>query len=111
MNNILNEVNDLKKMILNSKEYIDYNNNLKLVENNKEINNIVLNITNLQKEIVKLEHKKLNAKSKEIELEELYVKLNEYDTYREYIESSKNLNKLITNIQTNFQEFFDSLVS
>ena len=31
--------------------------------------------------------------------------------YNKYLEASKRLNKLITNIQNNFQEFFDSLVS
>ncbi len=111
MINILDEVNELKELILNSSEYKNYKNYLELLEENKEIKKIVNDITRLQKEIVRLEHSNSDTKLKEKELGNLYLKLNNYDIYNNYIEASIVLNELITNIQNNFQEFFDNLVS
>ena len=111
MNNIINEVNELKDLIIKSDEYTNYKKNLELVESNSEIKELIDKITNLQKEIVKLKYNKENVKEKEKNLDELYVKLNKYEIYSDYIDSSKKLNELLTKIQNNFQEFFDSLVS
>ena len=111
MNSIIEEVNELKELILNSNEYKNYKENLELVEQNEEINITINNIIKLQKDVVKLKHSKKEYKDKEKELDYLYVKLDRYEIYRDYIESSKKLNDLITSIQNSFQEFFDSLVS
>ncbi len=111
MNNIIDEVNELKRLIVSSDEYKNYKYNLELVEKNEEINNLIKDIIKLQKEIVKLKHNTNSFEDKEKELDNLYVKLDRYEIYYDYIESSKILNELITNIQNNFQEFFDSLVS
>ena len=111
MNNIIDEVNELKDLILDSEEYINYKKNLELIESNDEINELINKITDLQKEIVRLKHSKKNTTEKEKELDELYVKLDKYEIYLDYIDSSKKLNELLTKIQSNFQEFFDSLVS
>lgn len=104
MNNILEEVEELKELIIDTKEYKDYKKNLDLLENNKEINDLIKKITTKQKEVVRN-----NTNSKE--LDDLYEELNNIELYKNYIESSKKLNILITNIQNNFQEYFDSLVS
>ena len=38
-------------------------------------------------------------------------KLNNIEDYIKYIEASKNLNILITNIQKNFEDYFNSLIN
>jgi len=111
MNNIINEVEELKELIINSDEYKEYKKYNDLLESNKEVKELVNKYTNMQKEIVLLESKKEDTSDKEKSLELLFSELNEISDYKNYLESSKNLNKLITNIQNKFQEFFDSLVS
>ena len=110
MNNIINEVEELKELIIDSKEYKEYKKYDDILENNKEVKELVNKYTSMQKEIVLLESKNIDASDKEKELDQLYEELNNIDEYKKYIESSKKLNKLITNIQNKFQEFFDSLM-
>lgn len=110
MNNVLKEVDELKELIIDSKEYKDYKKYNDLLENNKEVKDLVNKYTSMQKEIVLLESKKEDITFKEQELDLLYEKLISIDDYKKYIDSSKKLNELITNIQNNFQEFFDSLM-
>lgn len=110
MNNIINEVEELKELILDSDEYKEYKKYEDLLEDNKEVKELINKYTSLQKEIVLLEYKKEDTVEKENELEQLYRKLTSIDEYNMYLESSKKLNELISKIQNNFQEFFDSLV-
>lgn len=110
MNNIINEVEELKELILNSDEYKEYKKYEDLLEDNKEVKDLVNKYTSLQKEIVLLEHKNQDTLDKEQELDLFYSELTSIDDYNKYIESSKKLNELITNIQKRFQEFFDSLM-
>ena len=111
MNNIISEVEELKELIIDSDEYKEYKKYSDLLENNKEIQKLINNYTTLQKEIVLLEYKKEDTSNKEKKLDLLFNKLTSINDYNKYLEASKRLNKLITNIQNNFQEFFDSLVS
>ena len=110
MNNIINEVEELKELILNSDEYKEYKKYEDLLEDNKEVKDLVNKYTSLQKEIVLLEHKNQDTLDKEKELDLFYSELTSIDDYNKYIESSKKLNELITSIQKRFQEFFDSLM-
>lgn len=106
MNNVLEDVNELKEIIFNSKEYKEYKKYLDALENNDEVNKLIKKITTLQKKVVRNED--LN---KEKELEELYNELNSINVYKKYIESSKRLNKILTEVQMNFNDFFNRLVS
>ena len=110
MNNIIKEVEELKELVLNSDEYKKYKKYNDLLESNKEVKKLVNKYTSLQKEIVLKEYKKEDISDKEKELDLLYDELISIDEYNNYLESSKELNELITRIQNNFQEFFDSLV-
>ena len=110
MNNILSEVEELKELIINSEEYKEYKKYEDLLEDNKEVKDLVNKYTSLQKEIVLLEHKNQDTLDKEKELDLFYSELTSIDDYNKYIESSKKLNELITSIQKRFQEFFDSLM-
>lgn len=111
MNNILPEIEELKELIIDSEEYKEYNIYLKKVENNKEINNLIKSITTKQKELVRNTSLKNNTSNLEKELDDLYNELYSYSDYNNYIKSSKRLNILISKVQNNFQEYFNSLIS
>lgn len=111
MNNVLEDVYDLKSIIESTNEYKDYKKYLNALEDNNEIKKLINEITKKQKEVVRLETLKKNSESLEKELDELFNKLNSYPDYKKYINSSKNLNIIITEVQTNFQKYFNSLVS
>ena len=111
MNSIINEVEELKELIINSKEFKAYKKYEELLDTNSRVKELVNKYTSMQKEIVLLESKNNDTSDKEKELDLLYSGLTSIDEYNKYLDSSKKLNELITNIQKNFQEFFDSLVS
>ena len=110
MNNILSEVEELRNLIINTDEYKDYKKYNDLLEKNREVKELINKYTSLQKELVSLESKNEDISDKEKELDLIYSELNSIDDYNKSIESSKKLNNLITKIQKNFQEYFDSLV-
>ena len=108
MNNILNDIEDLKLDILNTNEYKEYKKYDELLNNNSEVKFLIKEITNLQKESERLNNKNIDIENK---LEDLFSKLNNIEDYIKYIEASKNLNILITNIQKNFEDYFNSLIN
>lgn len=111
MNNIIKDVEELKDLLIESEEYKNYNDSLKKVELNKEINEVINNVKKLQKEIVNKTSKKEDTKLLNKELNNLYDKLFSISEYKEYIDNSKKLNELITSIQKNFEKYFNSLIS
>lgn len=102
MDNIINDVIDLKEAIKKSKEYINYKKSLEKIKNNKEINDLVDKIKKLQKEIVKKESKKLNTESENATLSILFSKLFKIKEYNNYVNDSKKLNELLSKVQYNF---------
>lgn len=108
MNNILKDIEELKQDIINSDEYKEYLKYNDILENDNEIKSIIKEIVSKQKELVS---KLNNDKELEKELDDLYNQLNSYDDYKNYIEASEKLNILISNIQNNFENYFNSLVS
>ena len=106
MNNILKDIEDLKIDILNTNEYKEYKKYEELLDNNSEIKSLIKEITDTQKELVKTNNIDLEYK-----LEDLNSKLYSNEEYSKYIESSKKLNELISNIQKNFEDYFNSLIS
>ena len=55
MNDIINDVNDLKENILKSSEYLNFKKSEKNLDNNKEVNKIITDIKKLQQKIIKKE--------------------------------------------------------
>ena len=110
MNDIIKEVENLKEDVLNSKEYKDFKKYESILDNNKEINNIITKIKRLQQQIIKKEDKKENTDKDEIELQSLYKELNTYPDYTNYINSSKKLNEVITYIQKEFEDYFNQFI-
>ena len=107
MNNVLSDIESFKLDILNTEEYKEYKKYDELLNNNSDIKSLIKEITNLQKESERLGNKDIDIENK---LEDLFDKLHSYDDYNKYIESSKKLNELISNIQKNFEDYFNSLI-
>ena len=107
MNNYLKDIEDLKIDIINTNEYKEYKKYDELLSNNSEIKSLIKEITNLQKESERLGNKDIDIENK---LEDLYDKLHSYEEYNKYINASEKLNELITNIQQNFENYFNSLI-
>lgn len=110
MDNILLKVEELKELILTSKEYKNYETSNKKLENNKEIKNIISEIKLKQKEIINKEAKNIDKEKEEFEVQNLFRKLNSYDEYNEYMNSAKELNNLISDIQKRFEDYFNQFV-
>ena len=105
MNNILKDIEDLKLDILNTKEYKDYKKYEELLDNNSSVKSLIKEITDTQKELVKT-----NDINLEYKLEDLNSKLYSNEEYSKYIEASKKLNELISKIQKEFEDYFNSLI-
>lgn len=111
MNNILKDVEELKELVLESEEYKNYKTSLDILDSNDDVKELINKITNLQKNIVKKMSKKEDVKIQNKELDELYDELNSIEEYTKYVDNSKKLNDLITNIQKEFEKYFNNLVS
>ena len=111
MNNIINDVEELKELVIDSDEYKEYIKNKELLDNNSDVKELINKITSLQKDIVNKKYKKIDVKDNNKELDSLYETLYSIKEYNDYISSSKKLNILITDIQKRFNIYFDSLVT
>ena len=111
MNEILDNVEVLKDLIANSSEYKEYDKLTKELDKDKQINEIIEKIKRLQKEVVNKEIKNEETNELELELEGLFNKLNSNKRYKDYLESSKRLNELITKIQDRFSQSFNEIIN
>lgn len=111
MNDILNDVEELRNMIISSNEYKNYKHNLDMVEQDEKLKKMIQEIIALQKKIVKLEHYNKDVSSLNKELDSKYSSLYSNKKYIDYIDSSKVLNNLLSNVQNRFNKYFNSLVS
>lgn len=105
MNNILKDIEDLKIDIINSNEYKEYKKYEELLDNNSLVKSLIKEITDTQKELVRT-----NDINLEYKLEDLNSNLYSIEDYSKYIEASKKLNELISNIQTEFEDYFNGLI-
>ncbi len=110
MNDEENVIENLKKIIMDSEEYILYKNSVDNLNNNDHIKDIIENIKLKQKIIVNKENKGLNKDKEEFEVQNLYKILKSYKEYNNYIKSSRKLNTLLTNIKSNFEDYFNNLI-
>lgn len=110
MNDILKDVEVLKQKVMNSNEYNDFKKHEQILDSNKEVNHIINKIKKLQQQIINKEDKNENVDKEQIELETLYKKLDTYTDYTNYINASKKLNEIITNIQKEFEKYFNKFI-
>lgn len=111
MDNIFKDVEDFIVLIKETKEYKDYIRINKILDSNKEINNIINKIKKIQQELVLKKSKNEDLSLLECELNLLYQNLNSFKEYKEYILISKRLNKLITKIQKKFEKEFNEILN
>lgn len=107
MDNVINQVEELKKMILSSDEYKEYKECERKLQKNNQILQIIEKIKKLQKIIINKQNKNIDSNKEEIELQSLFKKLNNYNEYENYIKSSQTLNKILTDIQCKFETYFN----
>lgn len=110
MDNILKEVENFKKMILDSDEYKNFTKYQKKLDNNKEIGKIITAIKKKQQEIINKNDKNIYDEKLEFELSNLYKELEGFDDYKNYLKYAKKLNEIITTIQKNFEDYFNKFV-
>lgn len=110
MNDVIKKVEELKEVILNSDEYLDYKKCEGILDKNSDINIIIESIKKLQKQIINKEDRNEDVQKEEIEVQSLYRKLDTYKEYINYINASRKLNESITYIQKQFEDYFNQFI-
>lgn len=105
MDNIKKDIDELFKEIDNSEVYKNYLSSKKQLECNKEITDLVNNIKRLQKIAT-------NNKDEQVELElkDLYNKLNSYPLYQSYLTYKEELNNMLTEVSDTFSNYFNDML-
>ena len=106
LTNLDSSVKGLKDEILNSNEYKEYILSKEVLDNNKDIKDLIKKITSTQKKIVSGK----GDITLEEELDSLYEKLYSYDEYNNYIDKSTRLNILISDTAKELENYFNSLM-
>lgn len=108
---IQNKIDELFDTITNSPEYKAYQNIGEVLENNKEVNELVNEIKKLQQESVKLEEEN-NPKYKEIDkvIEEKVNTLNNIPVYQEYLRRMDEFNNVIASSKDNIEKYINDKI-
>ena len=102
---------ELFQTIEESNEYKSYLNISELLNNNKEIKNLVNEIKRLQQKSVKLEHDN-NPKYKEVDksIEEKVAKLNSIPIYKEYLRRMNEFNDILSESSFNIEKYINTKI-
>lgn len=106
LSNLDSSIKELKNEIISSSEYKEYIKAKEVLDNNKDIKDLIKKITSTQKKLVSGK----GDNNLEGELDTLYEKLYSYEEYNEYIEVSTKLNILISDTQKELENYFNSLM-
>ena len=106
LSNLDSSIKELKDEIISSNEYKEYIKAKEVLDNNKDIEDLIKKITSTQKKLVSGK----GDNNLEGELNTLYEKLYSYEEYNEYIEVSTKLNILISDTQKELENYFNSLM-
>lgn len=106
LNNLDSSIKELKDEIISSNECKEYIKAKEVLDNNKDIKDLIKKITSTQKKLVSGK----GDNNLEEELDTLYEKLYSYEEYNEYIEVSTKLNILISDTQKELENYFNSLM-
>ncbi|MBR4351420.1 MAG: YlbF family regulator [Bacilli bacterium] len=99
-------IKELKDEIISSNEYKEYIKAKEVLDNNKDIKDLIKKITSTQKKLVLGK----GDNNLDEELDTLYEKLYSYEEYNEYIEASTKLNIIISDTQKELENYFNSLM-
>lgn len=106
LSNLDSSIKELKDEIISSIEYKEYIKAKEVLDNNKDIKDLIKKITSTQKKLVSGK----GDNNLEGKLDTLYEKLYSYEEYNEYIEVSTKLNILISDTQKELENYFNSLM-
>ena len=106
LSNLDSSIKELKDDIISSNEYKEYIKTKEILDNNKNIKDLIKKITSTQKKIVSGK----GDNNLDEELDNLYEKLYSYEEYNEYIEASTKLNIIISDTQKELEKYFNSLM-
>ena len=106
LSNLDSSIKELKDDIISSSEYKEYIKTKEVLDNNKDIKDLIKKITSTQKKLVSGK----GDSNLDEELDTLYEKLYSYEEYNEYIEVSTKLNIIISDTQKELEKYFNSLM-
>ena len=113
VNQLTNELRESLKEIIDeiklSKDYQDYLRIEEKMKENEEITNLIKEIKDLQKELVKKEYYQKDLTSVKDEYESKLQKLNSYPLYVVYLESQRKVNEKLQYVRVEIQSFFDEI--
>ncbi len=106
LSNLDSSIKELKDDIISSSEYKEYIKTKEVLDNNKDIKDLIKKITSTQKKLVSGK----GDSNLDEELDTLYEKLYSYEEYNEYIEAATKLNVIISDTQKELEKYFNSLM-
>ena len=109
---IESSIEELFESINSSKEYQEYQEIVSILNNNKEVKDLIEEIKELEKEATKLEYNK-DDRYKEIDkiIEDKSNKLKENKDYNEYLSKLKKFNNTLLASSSLLQEYIDEKVT
>lgn len=103
---ILNEVDKIIEYIKDTDDYKDYIYLKEKLSNNDKANNLIKEIKNLQKDIVKLELEKKDITELDNKIKSNLQELNKIPLYVEYTQKQEILNDMYQIIKSRLDEYF-----
>lgn len=103
---ILNEVDKIIEYIKDTDDYKDYIYLKEKLSNNDKANNLIKEIKNLQKDIVKLELEKKDITELDNKIKSNLQELNKMPLYVEYTQKQEVLNDMYQIIKSRLDEYF-----
>ena len=109
---IESSIEELFESINSSKEYQEYQEIVSILNNNKEVKDLIEEIKELEKEATKLEYNN-DDRYKEIDkiIEDKSNKLKENNDYKEYLSKLKKFNNTLLTTSSLLQEYIDEKVT
>ena len=102
----MEKLDEVVKVIKDSKEYKNCIDLKKQMESNEDINSLVKKIKILQKKYIRT-----NDKDIKVELDSLKKKLNEIPIYHIYMENLEKVNDMINYVKDELNNYFDLLLN
>lgn len=107
-----NKISELFDAIQNSPEYTEYIKIQELLKNNSEINTLINDIKNLQKQATILEYNN-DIKYKELdkEIQKKITKLHSYPIYIEYQNKMNELNDILAMSSNMIEKYIEEVIN
>ena len=101
---------EILEEIQNSVDYQEYLELEEKMKQNKTIQDLILSIKCLQKELVRLEYNKDDLTDVALKYQEALAHLNDFPLYVVFVEKQKRVNEMLQNVKSQIEDFFDQIV-